>query len=118
MEKSIKHLLREGLNMLNLPIKEEEPAPAEKKDEKGRDYEKDYTALQNKLQHSLLKMNQVMHLAGLGKADSSTDRSLFSKKLRRETNDEGGVYSFDKDELASIIKVVNNPASYLGSKKG
>jgi len=58
-----------------------------------------------------------MAAAGLGDPDNATDRSLFSKKLRREKNDEGGVYQFDDKELASVMKVINNPASYLNVKK-
>ena len=65
----------------------------------------------------MLKASQVMAAAGLGDPDNATDRSLFSKKLRREKNDEGGVYQFDDKELASVMKVINNPASYLNVKK-
>src|ERR1017187_4324222 len=97
MKKSdIKAKLRENIFS---KLKEAEPKQAEKKGaptggEKKDDksYEKNYQELQRKLDGSLLKSSQVMQAAGLGQADSATDRSLFSKKLNRETNDEGGVY--------------------------
>lgn len=111
----IKQILKETFS---IPIKETEPkaAPApEKTDDKK--FEKDYKSLQDKLSNSMLKQNQVFAAAGLGNPKDATDRSLWSKKLRRETNDEGGVYQFNQEELASIMKVVNNPSSYLSVKK-
>jgi len=57
-----------------------------------------------------------MAAAGLGDPTNATDRSLFSKKVRKEKNDEGGLYQFDEKELASVIKVLNNPAAYLSVK--
>jgi len=38
---------------------------------------------------------------------------LFSKKVRKDKNTEGGQYLFNDKELASIIKVLNNPGAYL-----
>lgn len=108
MKKStIKAKLREALA---IPVKEEAQGG-------GTKHKMDYSEIQRKLDGTLLKASQVMSAAGLGNPDDATARSLFSKKLRQETNDEGGVYSFDEKELASIIKVINNPTSYLGAKK-
>lgn len=106
MEKSIiKAKLREALA---LPIQEELPVG-------GTRHKMDYGEIQRKLDGTLLKASQVMQAAGLGKANDDTARSLFSKKLRQETNDDGGLYQFDEKELASIIKVINNPSAYLGT---
>jgi hypothetical protein len=75
--------------------------------------DKDYASLQNKLIDSeILTQAGVMQAAGLGDADNATDRSLFSKKLRKEKNDDGGVYKFNDEELADISKVVNNPLAF------
>ena len=107
MEKNkIKEILRESFVF---PMKEEEKTH-------GSGYEKHYGELERKLDGTMLKASQVMAAAGLGNPNDATDRSLFSKKLRREKNEDGGVYQFDEEELASVMKVVNNPASYLNKK--
>lgn len=120
MEKNdIKNKVRE--NLLHR-LKETEPkqsAPAEKKpgNEHGKDYEKNYANIQDKLSGTLLKASQVFSSAGLGDPKDATARSLNSKKLRREPNDDGSVYQFNDEELAAIIKVISNPTSYLTTKK-
>jgi DNA-binding MltR family transcriptional regulator len=48
-----------------------------------------------------------MQLAGLGKVGDKTAESLFSKKLRKKKNEEGGTYQFDDEERAAIIKAIN-----------
>jgi hypothetical protein len=115
MEKDkIRALLRENFMA---PIKEEESKePSEKKT--NAKYEKDYASVQSKLSGTMLKQSQVMAAAGLGSPDDATARSLFSKKVRKDTNDDGGQYLFNNKELASVIKVLNNPAAYLSVKKG
>lgn len=113
-KKEIKNILREGLMGF---VKENEP----KKDNEGtpkRDYEKEYADVQNKLDGTMLKQSQVMSAAGLGDPNDATDRSLFSKKVRREKNDDGSFYLFSDEELASVIKVLNNPSAFLSVKKG
>ena len=110
MEKSrIKQILREALN---LPVQEAAPEKGESKGDNAK-YEKDYNFVQQKLDGTLLKANQVMAAAGLGNPKDATDRSLFSKKLRKEKNDEGGQYLFNDEDLAKIINVINNPISKM-----
>jgi hypothetical protein len=112
MEKSqIKHMLRE-----NLMGKLTETEPKEGPAKHGDNYEKDYSAVQNKLTSTMLKQSQVMAAAGLGNPNDATDRSLFSKKVRKDKNDQGGQYLFDDKELASVIKVLDNPNAFLGVK--
>jgi len=106
----IKHILREAF--VN-PISEEEQAQNQANAQK---FDKDYAEVQNKLTNTMLKQSQVMAAAGLGNPNDATDRSLFSKKVHKEKNDEGGLYQFDHDELGSVIKVLNNPAAYLNVK--
>jgi len=118
MEKAeIKALLRETFVT---PIREEQPQAQQSSSsvKKNPNYDKDYADIQNRLQGTMLKQNQVMAAAGLGSPDDATARSLFSKKLRKDKNDEGGLYQFSDEELASIIKVVNNPSAFLSTKKG
>jgi predicted 2-oxoglutarate/Fe(II)-dependent dioxygenase YbiX len=88
-----------------------------KKEKKKSSTETEYADVQNKLDNTMLKQNQVMAAAGLGNPDNATDRSLFSKKVHKEKNDEGGTYMFDDDELSKVTKVLSNPASYLSKKK-
>jgi hypothetical protein len=110
MEKNrIKAILREAFNV---PMKEAAPAEGEGKADNAK-YEKDYNFVMQKLDGTLLKANQVMAAAGLGNPKDATDRSLFSKKLRKEKNDEGGQYLFNDDDLAKIINVINNPISKM-----
>jgi hypothetical protein len=116
----IKNRLRESL----FPnVKEEQTADSSKQasdnkktSETDNKHEKDYGELERKLDGTMLKASQVMAAAGLGSPKNATDRSLFSKKVRREKNDEGGLYQFSQEDLSSIMKVINNPASYLNIK--
>jgi len=113
MEKTkIKEILRENLMS---KLTETEPKEAPKK-EHGDTYDKDYAEVQRKLDGTLLKASQVMAAAGLGNPNDATDRSLFSKKLRKEKNTEGGVYLFNDEDLAKIVKVINNPSPFLRTK--
>jgi len=112
MEKTkIKELLRETFVA---PIVEKEEK--EENDKKNKNTEKDYGEVTRKLDGTMLKASQVMAAAGLGNPKNATDRSLFSKKVRREKNDEGGLYQFNDEELAKIMKIINNPAAYLNVK--
>lgn len=114
MEKDkIKQLLRETFAS-NLDEAEKE---GEKTQKKNKTFEKDYQEVQRKLDGTILKMSSVMQAAGLGSKDDATARSLFRKKVFREKNDEGGTYQFNDDELASVVKVINNPSAYLGKKQ-
>lgn len=132
MEKSrIKEILRENLftKLKETAPKETAPKAKPKSDsdnnwdtakgevtKKSSNPDKDYSEVQRKLQDTMLKQSQVMAAAGLGSADDATARSLFSKKVRKDTNEEGGQYLFDEKELAAIVKVINNPSSYLNVK--
>ena len=109
MEKhKIKELLRESF--LKFISEKEE------KEKKEKNLETDYSEVQRKLDGTMLKASQVMSAAGLGNPKNATDRSLFSKKVRKEKNDEGGIYQFNDEELSKIIKVINNPTAYLNVK--
>ena len=109
----IKAILRENLMG---QIKEAEPEGGSGK-KANHQFDKEYSEVQTKLTNTMLKQSQVMAAAGLGNPDDATDRSLFSKKVRKDKNDEGGQYLFNDKELASVIKVLNNPAAYLSISK-
>src|SRR4051812_46600161 len=79
-------------------LKEFKP-PTQDPQDKGektsaRNLDKDYAEVQTKLSGTILKQSQVMAAAGLGDPKDATDRSLFSKKVRKDKNDEGGQYLF------------------------
>ena len=107
----IKRLLRESFGQM--PVREEKPKEKGEGSGDSKNYEKEYAEVQSKLQNTMLKQSQVMAAAGLGNPKDATDRSLFSKKVRKDKNDEGDIYQFNDKELASIFKVLNNPAAYL-----
>lgn len=103
---TIKKILREFVESKILTEKKEKKNKTDKID-------KDYASIQNKLIDSpILTQAGVMQASGIGDADNATDRSLFSKKLRKVKNDEGGLYKFNDDELSRISKVVNNPLAF------
>jgi len=116
-KRQIKNVLREGLfSKLEEAPKEQSQEAPKSSPKKHINYDKEYAEVQNKLQDTMLKQSQVMAAAGLGDPDDATARSLFSKKVRKDTNDEGGQYLFDDQELAMVIKVLNNPAAFLNVK--
>ena len=112
--KKIEALLKESLKSYIQEAKKKKKS----EDDKENKTKANYQGLEDKLIGTMLKQSQVMAAAGLGDPKSATDRSLFSKKLRREKNELGGVYEFSEDELASVTKVVSNPAAFLSTKKG
>lgn len=50
--------------------------------------------------------------------DDATARSLFGKKLRRDTNDTGSVYSFDDSEITKITTILMNTSSEIRKQVG
>ena len=112
----IKEILRESLTQTVREVERPSKDSSNNDNHTEDNYEKDYGELERKLDGTMLKASQVMKAAGLGSPDDATARSLFSKKVRREKNDEGGLYQFSEEDLASIMKVINNPTSYLNTK--
>ncbi len=107
MNKSnIKKLLREFLEVTTEASEETKKEFKPKKDKKSK-IEAEYAQISTGFQ-GLGSPTQadIMQLAGLGKVGNKTSESLFGKKLRREKNDEGGVYQFDDQERAAVIKAL------------
>jgi hypothetical protein len=103
MDKSfIKQILRE-----NLGLQTEASDESTKKKEKKSKIQAEYAQITNGF-NGLGAPSQadIMQMAGMGKVGDKTAESLFGKKLRREKNDEGGVYQFDDEERASVIKAL------------
>jgi hypothetical protein len=84
--------------------------------ETDKKFEKNYSWVERKLNGGILKMNKAMYYANLGDPDNASDRSLFSKKVHREKNEEGSTYQFDEEELSRLIDVINNPSSFESKK--
>ena len=105
MDKTIiKQLLRETFEVSSVENIEEANTPKPKRKKLKAEY--------TEIRRALKKMGSpsqadIMALAGLGTKGNKTDESLFSKKLRRTKNEEGGVYQFDDQERAAIVKAIN-----------
>lgn len=92
----IKKLIHEGLRLL------------EEKKSKSKKTSSEYAEIKNALNDiGAPSQADIMQLAGLGKVGDKTAESLFSKKLRKKKNEEGGTYQFNDEERAAIIKAIN-----------
>lgn len=92
----IKKLIHEGLRLF------------EEKKSKSKKSSSEYAEIKNALNDiGAPSQADIMQLAGLGKVGDKTAESLFSKKLRKKKNEEGGTYQFDDEERAAIIKAIN-----------
>ena len=112
----IKKLLREFVEN-TLDEAKRKNTKRKKNKKKIANIDKDYASLQNKLLDSpILTQAGVMQASGLGNADDASDRSLFSKKVRKAKNDDGGIYKFNDEELGDISKVVNNPLAFTSRR--
>ena len=97
-KETIKELIRENLLMIeaNTPKKKRQQIKAE------------YAEIRNALKGvGAPSQADIMQLAGLGNVGDKTAESLFSKKLRRKSNEEGGIYQFNDEERALIVKAIN-----------
>lgn len=102
----IKQLLRETFEIDSVENIEEASTPKPVRKKLKAEYTEIRRAL-NKKNLGAPSQADIMSLAGLGSKGDKTAESLFSKKLRRAKNEEGGVYQFDEKERASIIKAIN-----------
>jgi hydrogenase maturation factor HypE len=94
---NIKELIREQLALIE--------AKTHKK--KRKQIKAEYAEIRNGLKGvGAPSQADVMQLAGLGSVGDKTAESLFSKKLRRVANEEGGLYQFDDQERAAVIKAI------------
>lgn len=66
----------------------------------------DYERVRGILSNDLI--NHAGVILRLWGSKDATKRSLFRKKLHKETNDDGGTYEFDKDEMSKLISILDN----------
>ena len=104
MSKSfIKQILRESFGLATEVSAE--PKKSERPKEKKSKVEAEYAQITNGFDGlGAPSQADIMQMAGMGSVGDKTAESLFGKKLRREKNDEGGVYQFNEKERASVIK--------------
>lgn len=122
MEKNkIKQILREttvGLSEAPNPHVQHAVKPKSNDDSvKDNEYEKVVKLLDNDLiNHAAI----VRRMKGQEWSDNSeaTNRSKFRKKVKKMTNDEGGTYLFDEDELGQIQKILMNFSSTISHSIG
>ena len=125
-KKEIKKILRENIVELdeansNTKIKSTKKIVQDKDSDESEDQRKGDTV------SNLLKNNDIINHAAVVRrmtgqewVDNSeaTNRSKFRKKLNRMTNDEGGAYSFDEDEISEIEKVLMSLSSTISTTIG
>jgi hypothetical protein len=99
----IQQMLRESFGLTNEVS--DEPKKVKINNDKKSKSEAEYAQIKNGFDGlGAPSQADIMQMAGLGRVGDKTSESLFGKKLRREKNDEGGVYQFDEKERASVIK--------------
>lgn len=92
-KKNIKEILR-GSNVIKEAEDSQKPSASE------------YERVENLLNADIINHSAVIRK--LWGTSNATNRSLFGKKLKRENNDSGGQYSFDKEEISKIMSFMMN----------
>lgn len=90
----------------------EKDKKADKPDTGGSEYEKIQALLGNEI------FNHSEIIRKLWGKDDATARSLFGKKLRRDVNDTGSVYTFDDAEITKITTILMNTSTEIRKKVG
>ena len=124
MEKSeIKKILREttvGIEEKSAPNRHIQQAVKTKSNTdnaKANEHEKLVKLLDNDLiNHAAV--GRRMKGEEWGGNSEATNRSKFRKKVKQMTNDEGGTYSFNEDELGQIQKILMSFASTISHSIG
>jgi hypothetical protein len=105
MKEFIKNKLKE-----NIGIHEKDD---QKKEEGGGGK---YQKIVNLLKNPIFNHSEVIRK--LWNEDNATKRSLFAKKLKRETNDEGSTYEFNDEELTKIVGILMDTSTEIRKKVG
>lgn len=74
-----------------------------------------YSRVQEALDNKYLRIAEIVK--DLWGSKDATNRSLFSKKLRQEKNDDGIPYKFEREELTKILSIVGSICSGRGKGK-
>jgi hypothetical protein len=116
MKEDIKKLLREAVGGENQTAK-----PEAKSGENKTRVNALYDRIKMLLNDNMFNHSEVINrLYGAGSAegkDGASNRSLFRKKLNRETY-EGTTYKFDEDELTKIVQILMDSASLIRKNLG
>lgn len=118
----IKKLLRERTTEItespNPHVNHVKPAKSNDEASKDNEYEKVVKLLDTNdiINHAAI----VRRMKGAEWSDNSeaTNRSKFRKKLKKMTNDEGGAYMFNDDELTQIQKTLMGLSSTITHSLG
>lgn len=75
-----------------------------------------YQKIQSLLSNEIFNHSEIIRK--LWGEDDATKRSLFRKKLHRETNDQGSTYEFNDKELTKISNILMDTSSDIKKKIG
>lgn len=115
MRDTIKQLVREGLLNRKKRVKEvDDEQDGEKKQGNTDNHEsntkKDYTDIQHALDKDKNPTGPshvgIMKSMGIEDDKNGVNRSLFGKKVHQDRNEDGGLYQFNDDELATIRGII------------
>lgn len=119
----IQQMLRESLEAkLQEAEKDDDKDTNKSFDELSKDEKHEVMTLTKKIHNAtqgkgkLLKLSQVMDAAGVGNANSATDRSKIGKAVSGKPDADGNVRHLSKRDAATMGKVVDNPVAYLSNK--
>jgi len=104
MKEFIKNKLTEAID-----LKEKK---SEAEDGGGSQYQK----IQGLLSNEIFNHSEIIRK--LWGDDDATKRSLFRKKLHRETNNEGSTYEFKDEELTKIANILMDTSTEIRRKIG
>lgn len=86
-------------------------------DSKSNDYDKVVKLLNNDIINHAAIVRNLKGEPWAGNTEA-TNRSLFRKKLKKMSNDEGGEYAFSEETLSDIQKVLMNLSSSINHSLG
>lgn len=118
----IQQMLRESLEAKIQEAEKDDKEGNKSFDELNKDEKHEVMTLTKKIHNAtqgkgkLLKLSQVMDAAGVGNANSATDRSAIGKAVSGKPDADGKVRHLSKRDAATMGKVVDNPVAYLSNK--
>jgi hypothetical protein len=118
----IQQMLRESLEAKIQEAEKDDKEGNKSFDELNKDEKQEVMTLTKKIHNAtqgkgkLLKLSQVMDAAGVGNANSATDRSAIGKAVSGKPDADGKVRHLSKRDAATMGKVVDNPVAYLSNK--
>ena len=114
----IKQMLRESLEAKITEAEDEEKDSDKTFDELDKDEKKKVNTLTKKIKNAtqgsgkLLKLSQVMDVAGVGNANDATDRSAIGKAVSGKPDADGKTRHLTVKQANAMGKVVDNPVAF------